>query len=149
MRVMTISAAAVALALGGLSAEPAQARGANTAKYAVCHFAGNMRDDTEARSGRVLNLPLRAAVAHSTSHGDAPLFVVLPQRTFRTGEDCGVGKPPPNFLTGPVTVGDDVVLPALTEDDLRNLLIQAVEQSDLSLAEKTFLLGLIARAFPS
>jgi hypothetical protein len=50
-------------------------------------------------------------------------------------------------LTGEVKVGDDVIFPALQRAQVQALLVALVSQSDLSPADKAFLLRLIAQAF--
>jgi hypothetical protein len=155
MKHLLIPAAAAALALSGFTSTPAAAAGKistlKNSTLAVCHFAGNMRDDSEDRTGRVLVLPIRQAIAsHVVNHGDAPLPAFLsPTEPFRTGEECSVKAPPPSFLTGEVTVGGKVVLQPMTSIQVRAMLVQLVNESDLSPAEKVFLLALIARAFSS
>lgn len=152
MRSLFVSVAAAAIALTTFSSTPASAaqRGGQE-KFAVCHFAGNMRDDTEDRTGRVLLLPARAAFSHVTRHGDGPLFLIplLPgfeDVEFERGEECTIRSTSAGG-TGEVIVDGETVLPELGRAQLRGLLLQAVEASDLSQSEKDALRRLIVQAF--
>lgn len=151
MRRLFVSVAAATLALTGFATTPASAaQGGGQSKFAVCHFAGNMRDDTEDRTGRILLLPGRAAFSHVTKHGDAPLFLIplLPgsEVEFERGQECTV-KSTSGGGTGEVIVDGDTVLPELPREQLRVLLLQAVQESDLSESEKDALRRLINQAF--
>ena len=146
---LVISAAAMALT--GLAATPAAAAGGKD-RLAVCHFSGQMRDTTEDRTGRVLVLPIRPAIAaHTLNHDDVPLILTpLSMRTepFRTGEECTVDRAR-GGLTGAVRVGGEIIFPALTEAQVQQLLVALVNDPDngLSPADRAFLLRLIAQAF--
>ena len=152
MRRLFASVAAAAIALTTFAAAPAAAaQGGGQDRFAVCHFAGNMRDTTEDRTGRVLLLPERAAINHVAKHGDGPLFLIpfvpgFEDVEFERGQECEI-RSTSGGGTGAVIIDGETVLPELPRAEVQRLLIQAVEGSDLSRSEKDLLIRLINQAF--
>lgn len=140
MRRLLISTAAAALALTSFAASPAAAQRGGQDKFAVCHFAGNMRDADGPRTGRILLLPGRAALSH-LRHGDAPAGIAPVMGSELRGKEC-------TATGGVVTVpGDDGQPVVVFGPEQIAALIRLVQESDLSQREKDLLIELINEFF--